>query len=228
MTGTSPCFSLPSGTSTMSSPEASSIGAARSPTRMRGPWRSPRMATGRESDAAHFADHCDGRRVLLVRAVRKIDARDVEPRLHERANHAFGARRGAQRADDLRARYRRGQDQIRRRESRQRCARPMRAESIAALTARRRRRLIGRAREVIHKSSGGLRYAGPPSHHHPCNPHRDSGDSGHCGMQLGLHARSRKRGPDRGDRSDGGQPTRARASRAISDSSRRTRVSRRI
>ena len=104
------------------------------------------MATGRESAVAQRAHHGDRRRVLLVGAVRKVDAGDVEPRLHERANDALGGRCRTERADDLRAWNRRGQDQVREWERRR---------MAKSLTAPRRGRVIGRARRVIHKSSGG-------------------------------------------------------------------------
>ncbi len=59
--------------------------------------------------AAHLlgdlAHERDGLRVPLVRAVREVDARDVEPRLHEIPDDFAGRRGGAERADDLRPRY---------------------------------------------------------------------------------------------------------------------------
>ena len=69
--------------------------------------------------------------------------------------------RGAERADDLRAGNRRGQDQVRGWESGAGCA-PSRSP---ALTTVRRGRLIGRWQRAIHKSSGGSRYADRTSPH---------------------------------------------------------------
>ena len=55
--------------------------AASSPMRMRGPCRSPRMAIGRPISVGDVANERDRRGVLLVRAVREVDAGDVEARV---------------------------------------------------------------------------------------------------------------------------------------------------
>src|SRR5688500_1414381 len=52
VTGTSPASATASGASTMSLPSSSMIGAGRSPMRIRGPWRSPSIATGRPTSLA--------------------------------------------------------------------------------------------------------------------------------------------------------------------------------
>src|SRR6476620_1101834 len=79
--------------------------------------------------------------MLLVRTVRKVDARDVEPRLHQRSNDGLGGGCGSERADDLRTRNRRGQVQVRWRGSRQRYASSREAAGVAAFEGVVRRAL---------------------------------------------------------------------------------------
>ena len=79
-------------------------GLGSTPMRMRGPCRSPRIATGAPQLGGHAAHGGDGARVRLVRAVREVDARHVEAGLDELADHLRRAAGRPERADDLGAR----------------------------------------------------------------------------------------------------------------------------
>ena len=62
---------------------------------------------------------------------------------------------------------------------------------MRVLTAPRRGRLIGRAQRVIHKSSGGLRYAGRPSpHHRQLQENESFGEKLSAGSSTFLSGRS--------------------------------------
>ena len=92
----------PPGTSTtFGAVGAARNGCARSPMRMRGPCRSPRMAIGPVHLVGHAAHARDRLRVLLVRAVREVDAGHVQPRVDETAKGLGRGGGGAERADDL-------------------------------------------------------------------------------------------------------------------------------
>ena len=61
------------------------------------------MATGRAERVSGVAHERDRRRVLVVGAVRKVDAGDAESRIHEATQRFGGGTRRPEGADDFRA-----------------------------------------------------------------------------------------------------------------------------